>query len=189
MINLNKKEYFYLGNKFYIIKKGSVCVRNVLENGHTLPKEGSYSQGDILGNFFHFSNFDKTFLPNLELEITALEDNTILEEFNFNYNSILSLPGFEQLFEHLIRENVFRIFYHLYDKKGYVLSVLKFYSNSKGILLKDKISHEYFNISKSQFYSTISELKQNSFIFEKNKKIVLNLEKISTYLSNYQDSF
>ena len=32
MINLNKKEYFYLGNKFYIIKKGSVCVRNVLGN-------------------------------------------------------------------------------------------------------------------------------------------------------------
>ena len=109
-----------------------------------------------------------------------------LEEFSFNYDSITAFPGFEQLFEHLIRENIFRLFYHLYDKKGYVLSVLKFYSNSEGVLLKDKISYEYFNISKSQFYSTISELKKDSFIFEKNKKLVLNLKKISTYLSNYQ---
>lgn len=184
-VYLKKKEYFYLEEKFYIIKQGSVCARSILENGTTLPKEGCYKKGDILGNFFSFHNFDKIILPDIELEIMALEDNTILEEFELSLTAISLIPGFNKIFEQLIKENMFRLFYHLYDKKGYLLSVLKFYSDSTGSLQKDKISHEYFNISKSQFYSTISLLKKENFLSEKNKKIILNEEKIQSYFLNY----
>lgn len=184
-IYLKKKEYYYLGEKFYVIKQGSVCSRGILENGTTLPKEGCYKKGDILGNFFSLHNFDKIILPDIELEIVALEDNTILEEFNISFNTISLIPGFDKIFEQLIKENIFNLFYHLYDKKGYLLSILKFYSDSTGTLQKDKISHEYFNISKSQFYSTIALLKKENFLYEKNKKIILNEEKINVYFFNY----
>lgn len=184
-VTLKKKEHFYLDNKLYIVKQGSVCVRTILENGTIIPKEGCYRKGEILINFFSFNNFDEINLPELDLEIMALEDNTILEEFHASLTSISKIPSFDKIFKQLLKENIFNFFYHLYDKKGYLLSILKIYSDSKGNLEKDKISYEHFNMSKSQFYSTLSLLKQENFLYEKNKKIILNNEKIQMYFFNY----
>lgn len=82
----------------------------------------------------------------------------------------------------MIKENLFKLFYQLYDKKRYILSVLKFYANEKGVLSKEHIRFENFTMSKSQFYSLYAELKKEKYIIEKKSQIFLDLGRIKEFI-------
>lgn len=182
-IILNKKERYFLYNKFFLISSGSVSAYEIFENGKYLPKSGKLKSGDIIGNFFYHFLPPEFNLPEIEVEVIALEDNTILEEFSFDINEISENFHLNKLIFQLIQENIFRLFYHLYDKKRYILAVLKYYSNPSGVIFKDQIRTENFSMSKSQFYSLYNELKQDKLIIEEQHYIVLNLEKLDEYLN------
>lgn len=126
-------------------------------------------------------------LPETEIEVEALENGTILEEFHFTSKDILNNIYLEKLFFQLIKKNMIKFFYQLYDTKGYILAILKLYADDSGIILKDEISYENFNVSKSQFYLLYSKLKKEKFIQEENKKIYLNLDKIEDFLEKNYD--
>lgn len=179
---LKKRERFFLEDKFYLISKGSVSAYELFENGKYLPKGGKFKEGDLIGNFFSIQkgNF---ILPEISVEIIALEDETILEEFKFDPEEVLAnSSNFEKIIFQLLKENLFKLFYQLYDKKRYILSVLKFYANEKGEISKEYIRFENFTMSKSQFYSLYAELKREKYIIEKKSQIFLSLEKVESFI-------
>lgn len=182
-IILSKKERYFLYNRFFLITSGSVSAYEIFENGKYLPKFGKLKTGDIIGNYFHHFMPTEFNFPEIEIEVVALEDNTVLEEFNFDFNQISNNFHLNKLISQLIQENLFKLFYHLYDKKRYILAVLKYYSNSSGTIFKDQIRIENFSMSKSQFYSLYNELKNDKLIIEEQHLILLNLEKIDSYLN------
>ena len=79
---LKKRERFFLEDKFYLISKGSVSAYDLFENGKYLPKGGKFKEGDLIGNFFLIQK-NNLLLPEISVEIIALEEETILEEFKF----------------------------------------------------------------------------------------------------------
>lgn len=184
-IVLKKKERHLLAGKFYLIINGTICAYDIFENGKCIPKEICLKKGEIIGNFFHYfsgTNLSLT-MPETEIEIVAMEDNTIIEEFSFDQKSILNNPALAKIINQLLKDSIFNIFSHLYDKKGYLLAVFKFYANSKGVVLKDQIHYENFLMSKSQFYNIYSSLKDEKLIKELGKYIYLDLEKVDSYFS------
>lgn len=178
---LKKKERFFLEDKFYLISKGSVSAYDLFENGKYLPKGGKFKEGDLIGNFFLIQK-NNLLLPEISVEIIALEEETILEEFKFEIDIFSKGSSFEKIIFQLIKENLFKLFYQLYDKKRYILSVLKFYANEKGVLSKEHIRFENFTMSKSQFYSLYAELKKEKYIIEKKSQIFLDLGRIKEFI-------
>lgn len=185
-IVLRKKERYFLSNKFYLVINGSVCAYDIFENGKVIPKEACFKAGEIIGNFFQCfpSEYLPLPLPDTEVEIVAMEDNTIIEEFKFESKNISTNLGLSKIIIQLLKENIFKLFYHLYDKKGYLLVILRFYANEKGVLLKEQIHYDNFLMSKSQFYNTYTLLKEEKYIKEEDKNIKLNLKKIEKYFTN-----
>lgn len=178
---LKKRERFFLEDKFYLVLKGSVSAYDLFENGKYLPKGGKFKEGDLIGNFFLIQK-NNLLLPEISVEIIALEEETILEEFKFEIDIFSKGSSFEKIIFQLIRENLFKMFYQLYDKKRYILSVLKFYADEKGALSKEHIRFENFTMSKSQFYSLYAELKKEKYVIEKKSQIFLNSEKIKEFI-------
>lgn len=185
-IVLKKKERIFIDNRFYIILKGSILAYDIFQNGKYLPKGGKFKEGDIIGNFFSLK-INNLSLPEVSVEGVALEDDTILEEFKFNPEVFFSSTGVEKILFQLIKENLFKLFYQLYDKKRYILSVLRFYTDKSGKLSKEYVRFENFAISKSQFYSLLTELKKDKFILEKDNELFLNLKKVEKYLLMNED--
>lgn len=183
-INLKKKDRYFLDGKFFLIKKGKVISREILESGKVITNENCLKEGEIIGNFFRFLP-ENTMLPDTEIEIEALEDNSILEEFQFSSEDILKNIYFEKVITQLIKKNMIKFFYQLYDTKGYILAILKLYADSSGKLLKSEINYENFNISRSQFYLIYSNLKKEKFILEKGENIHLDLDEIDEYLAKF----
>ena len=93
-----------------------------------------------------------------------MEDNTIIEEFKFEKRTLITNLEFSKIISQLLKENIFKLFYHLYDKKGYLLAILKFYADEKGILLKEQLHYENFLMSKSLFYNVYTDLKDEKYI-------------------------
>lgn len=184
-IILNKKERYFLEDKFYIVTSGSVCAYDIFENGKYIPKEACFKKGEIVGNFFEIYPSENLVLPEMEVEIIAIEDNTIIEEFKFEKRVLVNNLEFSKIVTQLLKENIFKLFYHLYDKKGYLLALLKFYANDQGVLLKEQLHYENFLISKSLFYNVYTELKEEKYIREIDKNIKLNLNKIDKYFNKY----
>lgn len=180
---LNKKERYFLEGKFYIVTNGSLCAYDIFENGKYIPKEACFKAGEIVGNFFEIFPNKNLVLPEMEVEIMAMEDNTIIEEFKFEKRTLITNLEFSKIISQLLKENIFKLFYHLYDKKGYLLAILKFYADEKGILLKEQLHYENFLMSKSLFYNVYTDLKDEKYIKEVNKNIKLNLNKIDKYFS------
>lgn len=180
-IILKKKERYFLKNKFYIIIDGIVGVYEIFENGKSLPKETFFKKGEIVGNFFQTFNGKNLVLPEIEVEIVAMEENTILEEFKFEAKNSSTNFELNKIIFQLIKENIFKIFYHFYDKKGYLLAILKFNTDDRGIISKEKLHYENFLMSKSQFYNIYNSLKDEKDIIEDNDIIKLNLKKVDKY--------
>lgn len=182
-ITLNKKERVFLQNKFYLIVNGSVRVYDVFENGKFIPKETSFKKGEIIGNFFKcFPNENLPFsFPETRVQVVALENDTLIQEIQFELESIATNMELSKIIMHLIKENIFKIFYHLYDMKGYLLAILKFCADHSGKISKEQLRHENFLMSKSHFYKTYTELKEGKYIDESDKHIYLNLKKVEEY--------
>lgn len=178
---LKKKERYFLNEKFYIIIQGSVNVYDIFANGKYIPKETAFKKGEIIGNFLRTFQTKSLLLPESEVEIIAIEDDTIIEEFNFHSKSFDLNMELNRIIFQLLRENIFKLFYHFYDKKGYFLAILKFGADEKGRISKEKLRYENFLMSKSQFYNIYNSLKMEKYIFETGKEIKLNTEKIDKY--------
>lgn len=184
-ILLNKNDKYYLDGKFYIIKSGKIISRDILENGKIITYENYLAAGEIIGNFFKFINIKDIYIPDIDIEIEAVEDETLLEEFELNYNTLsYKESSASKVIDHLIKKNLIKFFYQLYDKQGYILAILKLYNNENGFIYKKDINYENFNVSKSQFYLILSKLKKEKYILDMQDCIYLNLKKIDSYLSN-----
>lgn len=182
IISLDKQQRYFLDGKFFLVKKGRIIARDILENGKIITNENYLIEGDLIGNFFTLLPRRDLFIPEIEIEIEALENNTILEEFKFSSEEIFCNVYSEKVVIQLIKKSIFKFFYQLYDTKGYILAVLKLYLNNRTFISKKEIHYENFNISKSQFYLIYSKLKKENFITESNDKIFLNSDKINAYL-------
>lgn len=184
-IILNKKNIYFIEKKFFILKKGKIVAKCILENGKIIAHENCIKSNEFIGNFFLFLPKNIFFIPKFEIEIEALEDNTVLEEINISFLESSADSPIKKILLQFIRSTYIRYFQHLYDTKGYILSILMLYADTNKKILKKLINHEIFNISRSSFYATYSELKKENFITEKNKIIYLNSNKIDTYLKSF----
>ncbi|MGL5413958.1 hypothetical protein [Cetobacterium sp.] len=185
MIKLNSNERYYLDGRFFLIKKGKIITKDILENGKIISNENCLREGEIVGNFFDFLKCQYLSVPKIDIEVEALED-TILEEFRFSQLEIINNIIFEKMLSQLIKKSTIKFLYQLYDTKGYILAILKLYANEKGIIPKKEISYENFNISKSQFYAIYSKLKDSEFLSMNKDEIKLNISKIDKYLNEFE---
>lgn len=183
-IILQRKEKCVISDKFYIVENGSISVYDIFKNGKYLPKETCFRPGEIVGNFFKYFPNKNLPLPEIEVEVIAMEDSTVLEEFKFESTAIEVNLELSKIIIQLLKENIFKLFYHIYDKEGYLLAILKFYADDDGILIKDYIHYSNFLMSKSKFYTTYGILKDKKYIKETKKNIQLNLKKIDKYFND-----
>lgn len=158
----------------------------MLANGKAVANEYYFSEGEVIGNFFRFLNDEKLKIPNVEIEIEALRDSKI-EEFNFSTNIIYENIMFEKIIIQLIKKSTIKFLGNIYNPKGYLLSILKLHANDDLEVEKAEISYENFNMSKSQYYLKLSELKKEKYIEEKSNIYKLNIKKIDKYLDEYLD--
>lgn len=182
MIILNPNEKYYLDGKFFLVKKGKIITKDILPNGKIISNENCLREGEIIGNFFNFLKCECLSIPEVDIEVEALEQS-ILEEFKFPQ---LDNYIFEKMLSQLIKKSTIKFLYHLYDKKGYILAVLKLYADSDGKIPKKEINYENFNVSKSQFYVLFSKLKQDKFLKEEKNKIILDIKKINSFLKLFE---
>ena len=181
-ITLNKKDRYFLDGKFFLVKKGKLISRDILETGKIITNENCLKEGELIGNFFEFLPENNLMIPEVDIEVEALEDGTILEEFNFSSSDVLKNVYLEKIITQLIKKSMIKFFYQLYDTKGYIMAILKLYADNNGKIFKHEINYENFNISRSQFYLIYANLKKEKFIFERESVVSLDLNKINDYL-------
>ena len=179
-IFLNKNDKYYVDDKFFLIKKGKVVTKDVLANGKVIANEYCLEEGEIIGNFFSFSN-ERFEIPEIHIEVDALEETELLE-FEFSKNEILNNKIFGKVLKQLVQRSVIKFLYQLYDTKGYIMAILKLYADGLGVIRKKEINYENFNISRSQFYLIFLNMKKEGYLKEDKEHISLDLQKINTYL-------
>lgn len=182
-VDLSSNEKYYLDGRFFLITKGKVITKDILASGKIISNENCLREGELVGNFFNISSNFNVNLPEIDVEVEALEETT-LEEFKFSKKDILKNTVFEKMLSQLIKKSIIKFLYQLYDSKGYILAILKLYANSDNEIPKKEISYENFNISKSQFYLIYSKLKKENYIIEEKNLVKLNIEKINEYLNH-----
>lgn len=182
-VDLSSNEKYYLDGRFFLITKGKVITKDILASGKIISNENCLREGELIGNFFNISSNFNVNLPEIDVEVEALEETT-LEEFKFSKKDILKNTVFEKMLSQLIKKSIIKFLYQLYDSKGYILAILKLYANSDNEIPKKEISYENFNISKSQFYLIYSKLKKENYIIEEKNLVKLNIEKINEYLNH-----
>lgn len=184
-VDLSSNEKYYLDGRFFLITKGKVITKDILASGKIISNENCLREGELIGNFFNISSNSNLKLPEIDIEVEALEETT-LEEFKFSKKEILNNTIFEKMLSQLIKKSIIKFLYQLYDSKGYILAILKLYANSNNEIPKKEISYENFNISKSQFYLIYSKLKKEKYVTEDKNIIKLDIEKINEYLNHLE---
>ncbi len=182
-IVLKAQEGFFLkDNTLFIVKKGAVVTRNILENGRVISNDNCLRKEELVFNCFNFleKKEEKT-LPKIEVEIEALEDSIIVE-VDFPKEEMVINEIYQKMLWQLIKKAMINLFSQVYSGKGYILMMLKLYANSEGIITKKGVQLDNFNIGKTQFYKIYKILKEESYIIEKGKKLHLNLPKLEEYL-------
>lgn len=182
-ITLKKNQSYYLDNRFFIIKSGKIITKDILETGRVIINETPLGSGEILGNFFKFLLISGFKIPEIDIEIIALENNTILEEFIITEKTLEENIYLQKIIYFLLKKVLLKLLYQLYDTKGYVLAILKLQKKSKRFIPKKHIRYENFNISKSQFYLIYNKLKKENYISEIDNRIYFNNKKIDKYLN------
>lgn len=186
-IILKRQESYLLDNKFFMVKSGKIILRNILENGKVVTNEGCFLKGEIIGNFFNFLDIKNLSIPEVEIEVEALEDNTVLEEIKIDRMKVKENYFIKKLLDSIIKKILLDFYFQVYDLKGYMLSLLKLYIDKENKVLKKNIKPENFNMSKSHFYLMLSKIKTENFIIEKGKYIILDLNKVNEYLVEIDD--
>ena len=111
MIKLNPYEKFYLDEQFFLVKKGKIITKDILPNGKIISNENCLRGGEIIGNFFNFLKCESLNIPNIDIEIEALEETTLerLETFQL---TTLNNSIFEKLLLHLIKKTTIKFLHH-----------------------------------------------------------------------------
>lgn len=182
-IHLEKNQIYILGEKIYIIKSGKIITKDILETGKIIKNEIQLSAGEIVGNFFKFSLLSDFKISDMEIEIMAVEDKTVLEELPITKEYLQKNPYLQKIIYFLLKKVLLKIFYQLYDTKGYVLAVLKLLQKDKKFIYRKDIHYENFNISKSQFYFVYNALKKENYFVEVNDRVYFNKKKMDNYLN------
>lgn len=182
---LNNRERYFLEDRFFLVKKGKIITRNILENGKLIANEYSLKAGDLVGNIFKLSPAEEFPHLDVDIEIEAIEDGTVLEELDVDIEKISKDFLLSKLLNSFSKRILASLFFHVYDSKGYILAILKLYFSDKKCLPIENIHFENFNLSKSQFYLVFSKLKKEGYIRESNNTITLNMKKIDEYLINF----
>ena len=181
-ISLKKGEKIFLGNKFYIINEGSILLKKILENGKIFSYENILKKDDIVGNFLILSEINFLVLPEIEIEIEALEE-TLIEEIKFSKNDFNNNLIYKRVLNQLIKQYVIKFISYICDPIKVLLILLKINSDSSGVIDKKNVSYETFNMGRTQYYSILAMIKKENLIKEEKKKIILNLKKIEERLS------
>lgn len=186
-IILQKRQSKLTDKKIFIVKSGKIITRDILETGKVITNESYLTAGELVCNFSKFLLLQDFKVPEIEVEIVAMENNTILEELNVTVDELMGNSYSQKIICSLLKKVSLKLFYQLYDTKGYVLAVLKLYRERKKFIYKADIHYENFNISKSQFYLIYRNLKKESFLTEVNDKVYLNSKKIDWYLKKHKN--
>lgn len=180
--SLRKNEKFFLENRFYLIKRGSILLKKILENGKVISCENILKKDEIIGNFLTLSEANFLKLPEVEIEIEALEE-TIIEEVEISKIELNKNPILKRLLNQLIKQYIIKFIPYICDSMKLLLILLKINSDSNGIVDKKNIGYENLNMSRTRYYSILSIIKKEKFIKEDKKKIFLNLKKINEKLT------
>lgn len=185
-LSLKKNESMYLEDeKIYTIISGKVIVRDIFSNGKVVNNEIPLSKGDLIGNFFKICNVCENISKDIAIEIEALEETILVVGSTNEFHKNLKNDTFgllKNLIEQMLKKHLIAIYHHTYSKKGYVLGVLLLHSDNKGEVPKELLSHEMFNLSRSQFFAIISDLKKDLLITKTLKGIKIDIPKVERYL-------
>ncbi|MGL5459784.1 MAG: hypothetical protein ACRDBY_09235 [Cetobacterium sp.] len=181
-VSLKKDEKLFLGNKFYVIKKGSVLLKKILENGKVISYENILKKDEIIGDFLTLSEINFLILPEIEIEIEALEE-TLIEEIEISKNELNNNPIFKRLLNQLIKQYIIKFISYVCDPVKVLLILLKINSDSNGVVEKKNVSYENLNMSKTQYYAILTLVKKENLLKEEKKRIILNLKKIDEKLN------
>lgn len=188
IITLKRKESICLdGDSLYVLEKGGVIVREVFSNGKVVNNECPVTKGELVGNLFEIFQIDNEHIRDIGIEIEALEESVLKKvDLNNSIEEIRNDPAnlLGNMLRQILKKNMISAFYHVYDKKGYILSVLRLYADSDGVIQKKAVNSEIFNLSRSQFYSVLSEAKEENLLVKYGNNYKLDLEGIDEYLLN-----
>lgn len=188
IITLKKRETICLdGSSLYTLEKGGVIVREIFSNGKVVNNECPIGKGELVGNLFEIFQIDNEHIRDIGIEIEALDDS-VLKKVDLE-NSIDGIKNdstnlLGNMLRQILKKNMITAFYHVYDKKGYILSVFRLYADSNGVIAKKSINPEIFNLSCSQFYTVLSEVKEEKLLVKCGNGYKLDIEGIDKYLLN-----
>lgn len=169
----------------YLIISGKIIVREVFSNGKIANSEIPLSKGDIVGNFFNIYGLYENITKGLAVEIEAIEDTIIAElnqEETLKRKKRISNSIFWNFIEQMLKKHLINVCHHVYSKKGYVLAVLLIHSKSDEYIPKDLLNYEIFNLSRSQFFIIISELKKDKILEKEADRIKIDKNKAEEFL-------
>ena len=185
-IKLEKDEYKVLEyDKIYYIYKGKILVRYIFSNGKVVNNEIYLEKGDMVGNFFKILKIYENIARDIAIEIEALEDTELnisnsqelIENLQNDKFGIL-----KNLVEQILKKQLINILHHKYDKKGYILATLLLHSSENGEIQNELLNHDRFNLSRSQFFLTMGELKKDYIVIKYKKVVKINREEAEKYL-------
>lgn len=185
-IKLEKDEYKVLeDDKIYYIYKGKILVRYIFSNGKVVNNEIYLEKGDMVGNFFKILKIYENIARDIAIEIEALEDTELnisnsqelIENLQNDKFGIL-----KNLVEQILKKQLINILHHKYDKKGYILATLLLHSSENGEIQNELLNHDRFNLSRSQFFLTMGELKKDYIVIKYKKGVKINREEAEKYL-------
>lgn len=186
-IGLSRGEKLIVDDKCFLVRKGKVITKDLLKNGKAIGHELFITKGEVIGNFFSAVERDETEPQEIiSIEVEALED-TELEEIIMKNCCFNEDPYLKKILLQLEKRTLMKYYQELFDTKGYILAVLKLHAGKKRELNKSEVRFDRFNnISRSQFYKLYSELREEHYFYEEDKKIIkLNSLKINKYLKKF----
>lgn len=185
-LKLEKNESIFLeDDKVYTILSGKVSVRDVFANGKAVNNEMPLSKGDVIGNFFKICNVYQNITKDIAIEIEAMEDTILIinsaEEMLENLKND-TFGMLKNLIDQMLKKYLITICHHTYSKKGYILAVLLLHSDENGDVQKGMLNHEIFNLSRSQFFAAMSELKTDLLVNKTSRGVKVDKVRAERYL-------
>lgn len=195
-ITLKAGNYYQLDlDKVYYVIKGKLILREFLPNGKYIKNECPIESGEVIGNMLELIkiyDLETNYLDNIGLEIELIEDTVLEVMSEADFLKQIYPEGKEQsimgsLLKSMLKKSVMRTYYHMNDKKTYILSVLKTYADSNGYIVKKSINYEIFNLSRSQFYVILNSLKKDKIIKKMDKYYKLDLDKVKVCIDSLME--
>lgn len=187
ILKINKNENLFLDNdKIYCILYGRAVIRSVFSNGKMAMNEFILVKGDIVGNFFKLYDVYKNMTDDIAIEIEALEETKLIEESMTELKNNLKMDSFQivkLLMEQMLKKQLINIYHHAYDKHRYLLFILLLHTQDDGTVEKSILNYRFFNLSRSQFFSTFNVLKNKKIITKIDQTVKVNRKKAEKYLN------